>query len=160
MRHWDLYLHQQGVVCRRGRPWMRVSAGTQTLRARRSECRSFAETAMSIDSVYHRVLSPHLRDWVCTDAQFSTPVGLLACQRDPLLRQLDVLVVSSVVSSPPPLAKGKATKKAVIAPTIAPDAICLEVCLNDTVIFPEGGAFLGFSGACCALNAGGRRPAV
>ncbi|KAJ7228705.1 ThrRS/AlaRS common domain-containing protein [Mycena pura] len=94
---------------------------------------------MSIDSVYHRVLSPHLRDWVRTDAQFSTPVGLLACQRDPLLRQLDALVVSSVVSSPPPLAKGKATKKAVIAPTIAPDAICLEVCLNDTVIFPEGG---------------------
>ncbi|KAK7061679.1 putative alanyl-tRNA editing protein alaX [Favolaschia claudopus] len=99
---------------------------------------------MSIDSEYHRILpgSDILRDWIHTGKEqgseiYSTPVGVLACQRSPLLRQLDAIVVSSVLSTPPPLAKG--AKKVVIAPTIPKGAICLEVCLNDTVIFPEGG---------------------
>jgi hypothetical protein len=100
---------------------------------------------MSINSAYHHVLSPVLRDWIHTgynseDTEIhSTPVGILACQREPLLRHLDATVVSSALSSPPPPPKGKNTKKAVLAPTIPQDAICLEVCLNDTVIFPEGG---------------------
>ncbi|CAK5275675.1 unnamed protein product [Mycena citricolor] len=93
------------------------------------------------ESPYHRVVSPLLKEWIYPESshEHSTPVGLLACQRDPLLRQLDATVVFSSISSPPPPAKGKQTKKAVVSPTIGPDAICLEVCLNDTVIFPEGG---------------------
>lgn len=103
---------------------------------------------MSIDSAYHRILSPVLRDWVDTghssgnpEEIHSTPVGILACQREPLLRHLDATVVSSILSVPPAPPKGKNTKKAVLAPTIPQDAVCLEVCLNDTVIFPEGGAY-------------------
>ncbi|KAF7355272.1 putative alanyl-tRNA editing protein alaX [Mycena sanguinolenta] len=96
------------------------------------------------DSAYHKILNPVLRDWIHTGIEkgpefYSTPVGILACQRDPLLRTLDATVVFSVLSSPPPPAKGKNTKKAVLAPTIPLDAVCIEVCLNDTVIFPEGG---------------------
>ncbi|KAJ7638771.1 ThrRS/AlaRS common domain-containing protein [Roridomyces roridus] len=97
---------------------------------------------MSVDSNYHRIISPVLREWIAPagEKHRSTPVGLLACQRDPLLRQLDATVVSSALyTSPPPPPKGKNAKKAVIAPTISQDAVCLEVCLNDTVIFPEGG---------------------
>ncbi|KAJ6520950.1 Threonyl/alanyl tRNA synthetase [Mycena capillaripes] len=100
---------------------------------------------MSIDSAYHRILSPVLRDWIDSGDRsgrpeiHSTPVGILACQREPLLRHLDATVVSSSLSTPPAPAKGKNTKKAVLAPTIPQDAVCLEVCLNDTVIFPEGG---------------------
>ncbi|KAJ7744488.1 ThrRS/AlaRS common domain-containing protein, partial [Mycena maculata] len=94
---------------------------------------------------YHRILSPILKDWISTGEEdkdskrHSTPVGILACQRDPLLRQLDATVVSSIVSSPVVPPKGKNAKKSVLAPTIPHDAICLEVCLSDTVIFPEGG---------------------
>ncbi|KAJ7700038.1 alanyl-tRNA synthetase domain-containing protein [Mycena rosella] len=94
---------------------------------------------MAIESTYHRILSPVLRDWISTTEEHSTPVGLLACQREPLLRQLDATIVTSALSSPPPPAKGKNTKKAVLAPTISPGEICLEVSLSDTVIFPEGG---------------------
>ncbi|KAJ7498970.1 ThrRS/AlaRS common domain-containing protein [Mycena latifolia] len=98
---------------------------------------------MSIDSTYHRILSPVLRERICdaekATAGHSTPVGILACQREPLLRQLDATVVTSALSSPPPPPKGKNAKKTVLSPTIAPGEICLEVCLNDTVIFPEGG---------------------
>ncbi|KAJ7095338.1 ThrRS/AlaRS common domain-containing protein [Mycena belliarum] len=96
---------------------------------------------MSIDSEYHRILSPLLRGWIYggDTVGYSTPVGILACQRDPLLRKLDATVVASALSSPPPPSKGKNTKKAVLAPTIHPGEICLEVCLTDTVIFPEGG---------------------
>ncbi|KAJ7129737.1 alanyl-tRNA synthetase domain-containing protein [Mycena epipterygia] len=98
---------------------------------------------MSVESDYHRIVSPALRDWIYTEekasAGYSTPVGLLACQRSPLLRQLDATVVTSALFTPPAPAKGKNGKKAVLAPTIPQDAVCLEVCLNDTVIFPEGG---------------------
>ncbi|KAJ7368257.1 ThrRS/AlaRS common domain-containing protein [Mycena albidolilacea] len=98
---------------------------------------------MSVESDYHRIRSPVLRDWIHSGnekgSETYTPVGILACQRDPLLRQLDATVVASVVSSPPAPAKGKNAKKAVLAPTIPQGAVCLEVLLNDTVIFPEGG---------------------
>ncbi|KAJ7179204.1 ThrRS/AlaRS common domain-containing protein [Mycena filopes] len=95
-----------------------------------------------LNSNYHRILSPVLRDWINTgDKQFSqsTPVGILACQRDAMLRRLNVLVVSSAIYSAPPLPKGKSAKKAVLAPTIPQDAVCIELILSDTVIFPEGG---------------------
>lgn len=99
-----------------------------------------SQVAMSIESAYHRIVSPALRAWISDEA--STPVGLLACQRDPLLRKLDATVITSALYSPSAApAKGKNTKKAVVAPAIPQDAICLEVCLNDTVIFPEGGAY-------------------
>ncbi|KAJ7507750.1 ThrRS/AlaRS common domain-containing protein [Mycena galericulata] len=97
---------------------------------------------MSIESAYHRIVSPVLRDWIFTGDEVethSTPVGLLACQRDPLLRELYTTVCSSALYSPPAPAKGKNAKKSVVVPTIPQDAICLEICMSDTVIFPEGG---------------------
>jgi misacylated tRNA(Ala) deacylase len=117
---------------------------------------------MSIESDYHRIRSPVLRDWISGNekaSEISTPVGILACQRDPLLRQLDATVIASVVSAPPAPVKGKNAKKAVLAPTIPQDAVCLEVLLNDTVIFPEGGVSFTF-GSLPELNSGRyRRPA-
>ncbi|TFK43578.1 ThrRS/AlaRS common domain-containing protein [Crucibulum laeve] len=85
---------------------------------------------------YHRVISPTLR--IPSDPQISIPVGILACQRDPLLRTLDTTVVSVSLSQVAPVAAGKKTKKAVLAPVIPNDPI-VEVILHDTVIFPEGG---------------------
>ncbi|KAF8195948.1 hypothetical protein K438DRAFT_1968417 [Mycena galopus ATCC 62051] len=95
-------------------------------------------------SDYHQILNPALDSWIHTGYEkgsefYSTPVGLLGCQREPLLRQLEATVVASVLSTPVAPAGKKSGKKAVLAPTISPDAVCLEVCLNDTVIFPEGG---------------------
>lgn len=110
---------------------------------------------MSIESDYHRIVSPILQDWIYTEetasAGYSTPVGLLACQRSPLLRQLDATVVTSALFTPPAPAKGKNAKKAVLSPTIPQDAVCLEVSLNDTVIFPEGGAYFSLR-SWAALN--------
>ncbi|KAF9462597.1 ThrRS/AlaRS common domain-containing protein [Collybia nuda] len=87
-------------------------------------------------SDYHRIKSPTLR--IPTNPQVSIPVGILACQRDPLLRSLVTFVVSVIVSQPAAPPPKKLTKKAVISPLIPPDPI-LEVVLHDTVIFPEGG---------------------
>ncbi|KAH9483046.1 Alanyl-tRNA editing protein Aarsd1 [Psilocybe cubensis] len=89
-------------------------------------------------SDYFRIISPTLS--VPTDPQISTPVGLLACQRDPLLRTLETTVVTAYVSQPPPpqASAGKKTKKAVLAPDL-PNEPLLHVLLHDTVIFPEGG---------------------
>ncbi|GMK58704.1 hypothetical protein CspeluHIS016_0601460 [Cutaneotrichosporon spelunceum] len=79
-------------------------------------------------------------------------VGLLACQRDPLLQELTTRVVSVAVSAAPPLAqKGRAKKKdkssssaassinGTGANTPAEQGKLWEVELEDTVIFPEGG---------------------
>ncbi|KAK7470703.1 hypothetical protein VKT23_002125 [Stygiomarasmius scandens] len=85
---------------------------------------------------YLRIVSPTLK--IPSDPQVSIPVGILACQRDPLLRQINTTVVSCTVSQPPAAPAGKKTKKAVLAPTLPSDPI-LEVILHDTVIFPEGG---------------------
>ncbi|KAK0468249.1 ThrRS/AlaRS common domain-containing protein [Desarmillaria tabescens] len=99
-----------------------------------------AATALLLPSTtphdYHRIISPSLR--VSTDPRLPIPVGLLACQRDPLLREIETTVVNCVVSQPALPPAGKKTKKAVIAPTLPDDPI-LEVVLHDTVIFPEGG---------------------
>ncbi|KAG7449316.1 ThrRS/AlaRS common domain-containing protein [Guyanagaster necrorhizus] len=90
----------------------------------------------TIPPEYHRIISPALR--VSTDPRVPVPVGLLACQRDPLLREIETTVVNCVVSQPVLPQAGKKTKKAVLAPTL-PDDPMLEVVLHDTVIFPEGG---------------------
>ncbi|KAF8165388.1 alanyl-tRNA synthetase domain-containing protein [Crassisporium funariophilum] len=90
---------------------------------------------------YHRIISPTLS--IPSDPRVSVPVGLLACQRDPLLRTLETSVVSASIFQPPPspsAANGtaKTKKKAVLAPEI-PNEPLLQVILHDTVIFPEGG---------------------
>ncbi|TFK75965.1 ThrRS/AlaRS common domain-containing protein [Pluteus cervinus] len=85
---------------------------------------------------YHRIVSEAVH--IPTDPTTPVPVGILACQRDPLLRELKTNVVSCMVHQPPPAPAGKKAKKAVIAPTLPDDPI-LEVILQDTVIFPEGG---------------------
>ncbi|KAF7301650.1 tRNA-SAD domain-containing protein [Mycena indigotica] len=88
---------------------------------------------------YHRILSEPLRSWISDSADYSTPVGLLACQRNPLLRKNTAFVISSTLSAPPPPPKGKQNKKSVIAPTLPTGVPVLEVILSDTVLFPEGG---------------------
>ncbi|CAA7259720.1 unnamed protein product [Cyclocybe aegerita] len=102
-----------------------------------------AATALLISpttpSDYHRIISPNLS--VPSDSKISIPVGLLACQRDPLLRALETTVVSASVAQPPPAAadaSAKKTKKAVLAPDLPKEPL-LHVLLHDTVIFPEGG---------------------
>lgn len=93
-------------------------------------------TAVLLPPDYHRILSPTLR--IPTDTQVPIPVGILACQRDPLLRSLVTSVVSASLSHPQSVSTKKSGKKSVIAPTI-PSEPLLEVILHDTVIFPEGG---------------------
>ncbi|KAG5646600.1 hypothetical protein DXG03_002904 [Asterophora parasitica] len=90
----------------------------------------------STPSDYHRIISPTLK--VSNDPQIPIPVGILACQRDPLLRSLDTSVVAVSVSQPVAPPSKKSAKKSVNAPAIPSDPI-LEVILHDTVIFPEGG---------------------
>ncbi|KAF9534882.1 alanyl-tRNA synthetase domain-containing protein [Crepidotus variabilis] len=85
---------------------------------------------------YHRIVSPTLK--VPTEPTISIPVGLLACQRDPLLRTLETTIVSASVVQPPPPNAAKKGKKAVVAPDL-PNEPILHVLLHDTVIFPEGG---------------------
>ncbi|KAI5895689.1 ThrRS/AlaRS common domain-containing protein [Schizophyllum commune H4-8] len=85
---------------------------------------------------YHQIKSPTLR--IPEDPAVSIPVGILACQRDPLLRSLDTVVVSAHEKQTPPPPAGKKAKKAVLAPEL-PTGPILGVLLHDTVIFPEGG---------------------
>ncbi|KAL1407111.1 hypothetical protein Q8F55_006525 [Vanrija albida] len=73
-------------------------------------------------------------------------VGLLACQRDPLLRTLTRRVVAAHPAPDVPLAqKGRDRKKATPSSSAAPSGAATptgalwEVELEDTVIFPEGG---------------------
>lgn len=84
---------------------------------------------------YHRIVSPSLR--IPSDPQTSIPVGLLACQRDPLLRELATTVVSSRPAEAPP--QPKRAKKDKAGADGAPAGPLLEVLLHDTVLFPEGG---------------------
>ena len=102
---------------------------------------------------YFHIVSPTLS--VPSDPQVAIPVGLLACQRnkiylfsrirllitppsgDPLIRELQTIIVSSILSQPVQN-NGKKTKKSVIAPDLPSDPL-LEIVLHDTVIFPEGG---------------------
>lgn len=87
---------------------------------------------------YFNVVSSTLR--IPSEPQVAIPVGLLACQRDPLLKELKTTVVSCVRSQLPPASTNgaKKAKKSVITPELPPEPL-LEVVLHDTVIFPEGG---------------------
>ncbi|KAI0304009.1 hypothetical protein BC826DRAFT_980949 [Russula brevipes] len=69
------------------------------------------------------------------------PVGLLACQRDPLLRTLDTTVVSASLLKPSPssVKKGGHTKQAKASSVPNFPHPVLQVVLHDTVLFPEGG---------------------
>ncbi|KAH7930096.1 ThrRS/AlaRS common domain-containing protein [Leucogyrophana mollusca] len=84
---------------------------------------------------YHRIVSPTLT--IPSDPLLSIPVGLLACQRDPLLRELETTVVRCSISQSGPPPSSRTGKKAPVA--VAPEHPTLEVILHDTVIFPEGG---------------------
>ncbi|KII94822.1 hypothetical protein PLICRDRAFT_169542 [Plicaturopsis crispa FD-325 SS-3] len=88
---------------------------------------------------YHRIISPTFK--ISEDPAQTLPVGILACQRDPLLFTLDTTVVSNTVHQPPavPAAKKGGKKAAAAAPPAAPVGPLLEVITHDTVIFPEGG---------------------
>ncbi|KAI0082457.1 alanyl-tRNA synthetase domain-containing protein [Panus rudis PR-1116 ss-1] len=82
---------------------------------------------------YHRIVSPNLR--VPTDPRSAIPVGILACQRDPLLRELVSTVVSSTLAQAPPTSNSNRKSKKDKGPVEQ----LLEVVLHDTVLFPEGG---------------------
>ncbi|KAH0839990.1 ThrRS/AlaRS common domain-containing protein [Lanmaoa asiatica] len=90
---------------------------------------------LATPSTYHRVVSPTLQ--ISSDPRFSIPVGLLACQRDPLLRELFTTVVSCRVSQTHPAPGGRKGKKDTTS--TAPRTPTLEVVLHDTIVFPEGG---------------------
>ncbi|OAX33929.1 ThrRS/AlaRS common domain-containing protein [Rhizopogon vinicolor AM-OR11-026] len=92
---------------------------------------------------YHRIVSPTLR--IPIDTQRPIPVGLLACQRDPLLRELETTIVSCTISQPASSASIKKGKKASAPGPV--DQPTLEVILHDTVIFPEGGGQPSDTGA-------------
>ncbi|KAI1786685.1 Threonyl/alanyl tRNA synthetase [Ganoderma leucocontextum] len=99
-----------------------------------------ATASLSLPSVtpptYHRIVSPTLT--IPADPLQPIPVGLLACQRDPLLRELPTTSVSCRESqSAAPPSNGREGKKKKAAP--APTATLLEIVLHDTIIFPEGG---------------------
>ncbi|CAK9787326.1 ThrRS/AlaRS common domain-containing protein [Cutaneotrichosporon oleaginosum] len=92
-------------------------------------------------------------------------VGLLACQRDPLLQALTTRVVSVAPAAAPPLAqKGRAKKKdkgsaassatGTGANTPAEQGKLWEVELEDTVIFPEGGGQPWDTGTLYVTEAG------
>ncbi|KAL6309739.1 alanyl-tRNA synthetase domain-containing protein [Sparassis latifolia] len=85
---------------------------------------------------YHRIVSQTLS--IPSDPQIPIPVGLLACQRDPLLRELPTTVISCTLSQSPAIpSNGRKSKKGKASPV--PSQPLLEVVLHDTVIFPEGG---------------------
>ncbi|KAI0650248.1 hypothetical protein C8Q79DRAFT_901052 [Trametes meyenii] len=84
---------------------------------------------------YHRIVSDTLS--IPSDPLKPIPVGLLACQRDPLLRELATTVVSCHVSQSPSVPSNGREGKKKAAP--APTAPLLEVIAHDTIIFPEGG---------------------
>ncbi|KZT24377.1 hypothetical protein NEOLEDRAFT_1135194 [Neolentinus lepideus HHB14362 ss-1] len=86
---------------------------------------------------YHRIVSPTL--WIPTDTSKPVPVGLLACQRDPLLRELPTTVVSARVSQPAASGPGKNKKKASSSASATATEPLIEVILHDTILFPEGG---------------------
>ena len=64
-------------------------------------------------------------------------VGLLACQRDPLLHTLRSRVVSCEKSVPAAMTVAKKGKKSANAETPAAAQELWEVQLEDTVLFPE-----------------------
>ncbi|KAI9467093.1 ThrRS/AlaRS common domain-containing protein [Lactarius psammicola] len=89
---------------------------------------------------YHRIISPTLR--IPSDTSVTIPVGLLACQRDPLLRSLDTSIISASLLKPSPpssVKKGSHIKQAKVSSVPAFHYPVFQVVLHDTVLFPEGG---------------------
>ncbi|KAI9447955.1 ThrRS/AlaRS common domain-containing protein [Lactarius indigo] len=81
---------------------------------------------------YHRI----------SDTSVTIPVGLLACQRDPLLRSLDTSIISASLLKPSPpssVKKGSHIKQEKVSSVPAFHYPVLRVVLHDTVLFPEGG---------------------
>ncbi|KIJ56850.1 hypothetical protein M422DRAFT_198087 [Sphaerobolus stellatus SS14] len=81
---------------------------------------------------YHRIISPTLR--IPEEKSVPVPVGLLACQRDPLLTELKTYIIYCRATQGLQAAKDKKKKEAP-----QPQGPIYEVLLHDTVIFPEGG---------------------
>ncbi|KAI0307089.1 hypothetical protein B0F90DRAFT_1622851 [Multifurca ochricompacta] len=91
-------------------------------------------------SDYHRILSSTLS--IPSDSSTTIPVGLLACQRDPLLRSLETTIVSASILEPsctPSTKKGGHTKQAKATSVPIFHHTVLRIILHDTVLFPEGG---------------------
>ncbi|KLO14933.1 ThrRS/AlaRS common domain-containing protein [Schizopora paradoxa] len=86
---------------------------------------------------YHRIISPSLS--LPTNEALPVPVGLLACQRDPLLRELSTSVISCTLQNNPSQAEGAKSKKKASSTTAGTKEKTYEVILHDTVLFPEGG---------------------
>lgn len=98
---------------------------------------------------YHRIVSSMLR--VPSDPSVAVPVGLLACQRgsshglwapfsplplgNPLLKELETYVITCTVSSGIEAPKDRKKKPQ----AIQQEEALIEVLLQDTVLFPEGG---------------------
>ncbi|KAI0347083.1 alanyl-tRNA synthetase domain-containing protein [Trametopsis cervina] len=80
---------------------------------------------------YHRIVSPTLT--IPADTTISIPVGLLACQRNPLLKEITSTVVSSRAAQAAPQPKRAKKDKAIATHPL------VELILHDTVLFPEGG---------------------
>ncbi|KAI9513315.1 ThrRS/AlaRS common domain-containing protein [Russula earlei] len=89
-----------------------------------------------------RIISPSLH--VPSDTSAAIPVGLLACQRDPLLRSLKTTIVSAALlkpSPPPSLNKASHTKKAKASsvPTFPHPVLQDAVVWNVQVVKRHGG---------------------
>ncbi|KAF8591574.1 alanyl-tRNA synthetase domain-containing protein [Ramaria rubella] len=83
---------------------------------------------------YHRIISSTLR--IPMDVSVPVPVGLLACQRDPFLKDLETHVITCDPSLGIEPSKDK--KKAQPASQELGESI-FELLLHDTILFPEGG---------------------
>ncbi|KAL5487858.1 hypothetical protein ACEPAI_5966 [Sanghuangporus weigelae] len=81
---------------------------------------------------YHRIISDRLR--IPDDKSLPVPVGLLACQRDPLLREIATTVVSCNTHKIEQSQTNNKKKR-----SSAAQEKLFEVVLHDTVLFPEGG---------------------
>ncbi|BGP01753.1 hypothetical protein RTG_01770 [Rhodotorula toruloides ATCC 204091] len=123
-----------------------------------------ASTAQPLSSLVHATSTPHAssstaRPSTYAKLTFDLPerryVGILACQRDPLLSTLETTVTRCDKVAPVPVAKGKGKKGAADAAK-AEDVPAdeWEVELLDTVLFPEGGGQNSDSGRLVPLVEG------
>ncbi|EJT99642.1 ThrRS/AlaRS common domain-containing protein [Dacryopinax primogenitus] len=81
-------------------------------------------------------------------------VGVLACQRDPLLKELDTKVTRCEKRSAPAPATGKGSGKGQKGKKDEPVVELWEVELEDTVLFPEGGGQPSDTGTIVDLTSG------